>query len=417
MRISNLHVKQSNVYNLMQNNQHALKAQKKLITSKTFNQASEAPLKTITSLYTRIRINQLDRYQTNIQEARSQLRIAHDKVDTANNIVRRVRELAVQAANGPLHAEDRKIIAIEVEEMLQELIAIANSEYEDGYIFAGSKRNTKPFQVFNSFQNELGKTLVTKVLYQGDHLTKNIRIGDNDEAEILTNGGEIFWADRPTIISRTDSRNFINPTPATIRIDGFALELDAGDNLDVIIEKINAAVPTVTAFAQELPGGERTLAIEANFPHQVALEDLAGTTLLRTLGFLKSGAPGDVPYENLSANVIRDDGSIMDRIILLRNALIDNRIRDVGGIHLGGISRSLESLVKSQAKFSALTTRLDQTDHDLSIEKQAVIERRSAVEDTDIAEASIEFNEFDYLHKISLQTASRLLAPTLLDFL
>ncbi len=417
MRISNLQLKQSNIHNMMRNNQGVVKTQRQLITGKQFSRPSDAPLKTITSLYSRIRLNQLERYTENIAEVNTRLRIAHDQLSSANDVVRRVRELTLQAANGPLTRSDRHNIALEVEEMLKQLVTLANSQHEAKYLFAGSKDIVAPFKTTTAFQTELGRPLINHVSYEGDYRPHIVQIGDNDNARILANGSEIFWADQETLIPRRDSRNFINPETATIRIDGFTVQLNAGDNLAIIAETINTKIPTVTAFSQELPSGELALAIESNYPHKIALEDLKGGTLLRQLGFLKADAPGNVPYDNLSANVLATDGSIFDRVIRLRDALLDNQLRELGGLHLGGITRGLDNLVKGQAKLSALTTRTQLTKQALANERQTVIERRSANEDADIATAATAFNEWNYLHRITLQTASRLLETTLLDFL
>ena len=47
------------------------------------------------------------------------------------DILQKVRELAVQAANGIYSKENRENMAVEVDELLKELVTTANSRYQD----------------------------------------------------------------------------------------------------------------------------------------------------------------------------------------------------------------------------------------------------------------------------------------------
>ncbi len=394
-----------------------LREQTKLMTGKSFQHASENPLDTITTLYSRIRLNQITRYEKNINQLESHTNIAHDKISSITDIVRRARELTIKVANGVWQNEDRLNVAVEIEQLLRESVALANSSFEDGYIFSGSKTEVKPFRLLEDFDAKLGKNVAGSVEYQGDWKNLNGNIDRNSEVEVLRNGAQIFWGSNQTIISRADSRNFISQENQKIRLDGYEVAIAAGDNLDIIIDKINSAVPSVTAFAQELSSGSRGMGIQTNFAHLPALEDIEGGTLLRSLGLLKEGSAGNLPYQNTNTNVLSNSNSLFDVLIRVRNAMVDNDTKQLSGRSLSDISQSLSNILQNQAKLSAVQSRMKTVKQDILTEKVHITQRRSKAEDADIAEASIHFNNFQYLHTIALRTAARLLPPSLLDYL
>lgn len=417
MRISNLYIKQSSVQNTNKNTQKMVRTQNQLITSKKNLAPSDDPGALITSIYHRVRINQIDQYQENISATQSYVNVAHDKISTVSEVVRRIRELAIQAANGPLNNSDRVNMAVELEQHLQQVIELANSQYKDNFLFAGTKTGTKPFLANTTFNNALGMEVVDQVQYLGDGLALKREIDFNKEVSLNNSGARVFWAQNHTVVSTLEAENYISPRDQRIAIDGYTVDVLTGDDLSTIVEKINANVPTAKAFVEELETGGKSLGLEANFPHQMAIEDHEGGTLLRELGILQAGARGDEPFSNISESTIVQNGSIFEAIVRLRDSIINDQLANISGRDLGALTKGYRSIIENQAKISSTQSYLDTTSKDLSVEKLHSVERKSQVEDVNIMEASVEYNQLSNVHRISLQTAARLIQPTLLDFL
>ena len=386
------------------------------MTSKRLLAPSTSPTDTITAIYQRIRINQIDQYQNNIGATQSLINVVHDKISSAQEHIRRMRVLTLQAANGTLTQTDRENVATEFEEHLSQLIQIANSKYEDNYIFSGTKTAVKPFREALSFDNQLGKETIDQVRYQGDTHNLVREIDFNNRINLNNKGSEVFWAQPYMVVSISDSTNYVASEDQTISIDNYKINILAGDDLNSIVDKINNNTPTATAFIQELETGERSLAIKANFPHQIAIEDRDGGTLLRDLGILKLGGQGDVPYDNIRENALVKDGSLFEASIRLRNSILSSDLEKISSRDLQALTDGYDNLVLSQAKISSMSERLKMHSKSLALEKNHTINRKSQVEDVDIAQASIEYNQLSNIHRISLQTAARLVQPTLLDF-
>jgi flagellin-like hook-associated protein FlgL len=71
------------------------------------------------------------------------------------DILQRVRELTVQAANGTNTTDDRQKIALEVEQMMNEVITVGNSTNAGRYVFSGLQTNEKLFNPDGTFNLEM----------------------------------------------------------------------------------------------------------------------------------------------------------------------------------------------------------------------------------------------------------------------
>jgi flagellar hook-associated protein 3 FlgL len=106
-------------------------------------------------------------YQRNIGQAVGRLNVEESVLADAGDVLQRLRELTVQAANGPLSAQSRAAIATEVRERRAQLLALGNTRDGNGeYLFAGHSSGTLPFA-------EQGGAVV----YRGDQGRREVQIG------------------------------------------------------------------------------------------------------------------------------------------------------------------------------------------------------------------------------------------------
>ena len=92
-------------------------------------------------------IDKTEQYQKNIDSVRSRLNIEEASLETAEDIMFRAKELTIQALNGSLTDNDRVSIKYEIDQMLSNLVGVANTRNANGeYIFSGDLSSVKPFE-------------------------------------------------------------------------------------------------------------------------------------------------------------------------------------------------------------------------------------------------------------------------------
>ena len=127
----------------------AAKSMEKLSSGLRINRAGDDAAGLSISEKMRAQIRGLNQASTNAQDGISMVQTAEGALNETQNILQRMRELAVQAANGTNVTEDRSAIQVELEQLSQEVDRIADTtEFNTQNLFSTSTgANTVTFQV------------------------------------------------------------------------------------------------------------------------------------------------------------------------------------------------------------------------------------------------------------------------------
>jgi len=358
-------------------------------------------------------IHRLEQFSKNVEYAQGNLKITEDKVREAVEILQRVRELAVQGANGVYAKEDLRALGIEVNQLLNQLVEIANARNGDGTtLFSGDKTGSLPFRAVLGNVGGMGENVITQVEYIGTITENRAEVSDGIYMRLNYPGNRVFWAENQQIYSAVDATEYVLGEDARIFIDGVGIDLKAGDSIHAIIAKINDSEAPVKARLDPVRG---SLVIESTTPHQIWLQDTPNGRVLQELGLLRDGA--SPPPANLDPTVRTFGGSVFDMVIRLRDELFKGNSIDVGGRALRGIDNALNSLLATLGDIGAQGKRLEYTYARLQTEIPDMKEMYSQTKDLDMTAAIIDLKLMENTHQAALSTAARILQPTLLDFL
>ena len=140
------------------------------------------------------RLQQFDR---SIDSARSRLEPSESQLASLNELLTRLRELAVQAGNYTTDefAEQRDAIRVEVEERFDELFQLANARFGDGYLFSGYRTDLPAFTRGGDFVDGLVDAVNPTATYNGDANVLRVQIGEASQIEASVPGSAIFSGD------------------------------------------------------------------------------------------------------------------------------------------------------------------------------------------------------------------------------
>lgn len=370
----------------------------------------------VNSIYYRTRLSAIDRFQENIVSSKERLNVVHDSLGSVTTALNRARELTVQGANGTYNREDRLIMAAEMEELIERVYDVSLTKSKGEYVFSGTSVKTEPFRAHYSQNKDLGTPVMSAINYEGDSNIQNREIENTRYLDIGSPGNYSFWASNSSVMSNTDSSNYIAREDQTIMIDSTIINIKEGDNIDTIADRINSVGGSVLASVMPLRAGGRALNLETNNPHKIMLQDLEGGTTLVDLGFIREGL-ANFPENNYSPTAIVGGKSVFEAMMFVRDAMINDDVSSIGSAGLGLIDVAIDNVVANQAKVSSKVTRLNMGDAGFENQKYALTEALSKNEDIDYAEEIINFNMWQYAHNASLQTAGKLLGRTLMDYL
>ena len=159
------------------------KLQDKISSGKNIVVASDDPVGSVElSGYKTVK-QQIDQYIRNVNSSRTRLSLVDTNLQNLSTIMIRANELLIQASSDVLGRSDREAIALEIDEMKEELMSLANQQDSNGsFIFGGFKTKTEPFQ----------KDIDGKIKYMGDSGITSLSISETMIVETSVDGENLF---------------------------------------------------------------------------------------------------------------------------------------------------------------------------------------------------------------------------------
>jgi flagellar hook-associated protein 3 FlgL len=183
MRVSNDTLRSAFIAALDDARRRVVETQQQVSTGRRINSPSDDPVAAARVAHLDASLARLDQYQANATFARHQLGLEEEALSEALGHLQRARELTLQANNASTSAGDRHVIANEIRQHRDALLAIANTTDVDGrHLFAGYRESATPFTVAAG----------GNVVYNGDQGQRTLQISDSRFVAINDSGADIF---------------------------------------------------------------------------------------------------------------------------------------------------------------------------------------------------------------------------------
>ena len=159
------------------------KTQEQLSTGKQIIKPSDVPEKAAVVTRIESELARQTSYQNSLKTVDIQLKSEETALSNSSDVMYRMKELAMQAANDTLSVADRKSVSLEMSQLRDQLLSLANSQDSNGnYLFAGSRVTQMPF-------SPDAKGMVN---YRGDQNRMVIGVGDNRRMNLNMAGTDAF---------------------------------------------------------------------------------------------------------------------------------------------------------------------------------------------------------------------------------
>lgn len=147
MRITNSMMSKSFLRDVNRNQSSLKKINDQLTSGKEFRKPSDNPFKVARSMQLHGDINTNTQYNQNIKDTVNFLETTDTALEQVNNVFQRVRELMVSSGNAAYGSDEKKAIKDEINEKINEVSQILNTNFDGKYIFGGTKGSSKPVGV------------------------------------------------------------------------------------------------------------------------------------------------------------------------------------------------------------------------------------------------------------------------------
>ena len=231
----------SRAVDLMSKQQTSLaEMQQKVATGKELVRPSDSPDLAVNIARIKATIGEIDAFKNSLNSVNDRLNIEESYLGSSKDVLIRLKQLALQGANGTMTGRDREVIALEVDELIAEMKNLANGTDANGnFLFAGSRVTTMPYQ-----EDDEGT-----IRYQGDNFRPQLDYTQKRRSEIGRNGLDVF---KPILsgdqVGAIPAQYTVGISPTfdvgdqfQINIEGrqFSYEVKPGDELENILQRLN----------------------------------------------------------------------------------------------------------------------------------------------------------------------------------
>jgi len=415
-----------NTLNILNKNQSSLaKSLQKVSSGMKINDAGDDASGYAISERMRVQIRSLNQDNQNTQNGNSMMKTAEGAVSSTVEILKTLKEKAINAANDTNTDEDRRTIQKEINQMVDQIDDNALATYNGKYLVDGSRNSigtatcttlsnsalstasawTTKLTELQSRTNEglnIQSTDKVTVSYvrQGKTYTTTFQVGDKTLADLITekvyNGteslagtslvggqtaGAFIGLDKAgNSVYTADNKSALSISAAgagtTFQVSSFTLSI--ADNTGAIRKTANTALDGFNErIRAENKSNDNALTLQTGTKANQAIK--VSMTDMRSLALGMKGTDGSV---------------------------ISVQTQDKANAAINAIETALQKALDEQANIGAVQTRLSYTSSNLTTAAENVQNSESTIRDADMAKEMTEYTK----NNVLLQAAQSMLA-------
>lgn len=310
-------------------------------------------------------LEQFERYQKNINDSKTWLNMTEASLNGIIDQLTKATTVAGRASNDTVDEDTRKNYADQIQQILETVVSEANKKYNDYYVFGGTVSKSPPFKLGNEVSEEQFTA----------QAGEQVRLDYTDLAE-----------DAVVLTSADGSVTLHENVDFTLdREKGIITGLAAGDY--VISYKTNN--PSVVEYTQDSTTGK-------------VFRDIMSQQKIQI---------------NLSGEEIFVQGQdVFQTLTDLKNALIRNDAEKIRAVN-PGLKKAIDQVIRYTAIAGLKYEHITMVEKDLEKFQLQYVKLQSQIEDADMAELIVKFENNETVYNAFLKAGAKLIKPSLIDYI
>lgn len=145
MRITNSTMVDSFLDDLNVNLNKMQKTQDQLASGKNIRRPSDDPYGAVRQMQLENEVDRNNQYLQNIEDSKEWMNTTDTALGQITDSLQRIRELMISSANGAKTQSDIDANKAEVLQQIEQIVQIANTQFDGKYVFSGKELTEKPF--------------------------------------------------------------------------------------------------------------------------------------------------------------------------------------------------------------------------------------------------------------------------------
>ena len=376
--------------------------QEQSATGKRLRKPSDQPQDVANDLKLKTNLAGLSQYNKNIDDGRGFMSTTDTAMSGMNDLLQRMRELAVESSTDTITSTERVYFNSEVEQLSRQLVALINTQFKGDYIFGGTQTKISPLEI------------------------KSSRADTTDDYAKLNMA--YYNAAGAAVPATVQLFNGFDRSPATNIIPG-SFDLKAGttsysEGTDYTIDYKNGTITILNpALAVDTTPGTANYApgqFDISFDYLAKGKDVFGATVSNRGTIERQVENGISMPINISADELMNnpaEGSdMLGTVIDLGEDLLKNN-RDGISSAIDGIDRIMKTINSAQAKNGARINRFDTTQSRNADQTTNSTDLQSKLEDAEMTSTITNYMNAQNVYDAALKSAAGMIQQSLVNFL
>jgi len=346
------------VADIQKNEANYNKLTTQLASGKKITSITDDPIAAVNIVNTSRQLGQIETFNKNTGLAMEELDTLDDLMELAGGYLQQAWDKAVQANNGTYGISSLEALKTEIDEITKTMVDLANTEFNDNFIFGGANTKLTPYEI-----DESGNILYHGTKHDNPDYKRQTEVADGVFETINTTGDKVFgyYEAYSTDASGTKYYPQTDASGNTIYVDKDGNQY-TGNPDDLTAQEdysgVMGALKILSNSIQEV--------IDAKKAGDTNAEVAASQKMFSTLDMFKD---------------------------------------------------SHNEIVTEQTKFGGVYNRLEMTESTLETNTENLTSYLSSLQDVDIASAASKWLQAQYAYQASLQVTASSMNMSLLNYI
>ena len=283
-RVTSQALQNSVLSNIFRITDELAKAQIEIASGKRIQKPSDDPSGLRTSLSLRTSISESTQFIRNIDNNKIFIQTTDTALQSVGLGMTRAKELAISSLGGAATAETRGFAALEIEQIISQVLEAGNTQVKNQYVFGGTKTRIAPFEVSAS-----------GAIYKGNTESFQIEIAQDIRIALTLPGSDVLGTDLNPDLTTSTTLADLNGG-AGIPSGQFTIADRAGNSATVtvasgatvgsVISAINAAGINVTASLNSSSNGLTLTDSSSVITQALTVSEVSNGTTASSLGIV-----------------------------------------------------------------------------------------------------------------------------------
>lgn len=425
MRVTNSMLVNTFLSDMNNNLENLRTIQGQLSSGKKISRPSDDPSGTVKVMQINEDLDMNKQYKTNIKDCSQWLQQTDTALGQAGDVIQRINELLTAGGDGGYGKGERQSLLAEINQVVDQFSDIINSSFCGVYLFGGIRGNERPLDtvqtasgncklIYNdqSFDIPVSSGTGTTINVASSLGNLAIKLGSGSTISLNVSGGASITSTVAAMNAKIASSSSLK---GKVSISSYSkgnrtyIKVNALNTEDITVDSAGTSIPGLSSFKGKYIGANKVDMMSKSLKVEISRGvtsdyNVTASQIINYNAVSSSGIVKNYDLREVFKNVVEHLNS-------------SSGTSNITTADIDGIKGALDNILKLRSGVGARENRMDAALKNNNENDYNMTDVLSHTEDIDLAETTMNFYTLQTVYLSSLRTSSKILQPTLIDYM